>query len=139
MLNNRFIYIIIVYIISVLSSSVCTNGITSLYSDRACRTILNCEQNEIKGSTQQFVLNQAVKKYVNEEAHRRARLSIINIYKVFLEYQAIKDLSLVIQENFCESKILIPVDNGSTGIMKVTTIALTCSCQSCTVSKSYIY
>ena len=67
-----------------LSSSLHTNGITSSYSDRACRTILNCEQNESKGSTHQlFVLNQAIKKYFNEEAHRRARLSKINIYKVF--------------------------------------------------------
>ena len=68
MLNNRFIYSIIVfiYIISVLSSSLHTNGITSSYSDRACRTILNCEQNEIKGSTHQFVLNQAIKKYFND-------------------------------------------------------------------------
>ena len=88
------------------------------HSHKACRTICNRDQNEIKQSTCHFVLNQAIKgrfkeaiKQFTEEKVKQKytyRVSCWNIKqsRTFLECnQAIK-------VNFCESKILIPFTNG---------------------------
>ena len=53
-------------------------------------------------------------------SHRRARLKKQMFIRFLLEYHAIKDLSWAIEAIFHESKILIPVENGSTDIMKAT-------------------
>ena len=40
------------------------------HSHRACRTICDWDQNEIKGSTRHFVLNQAIKERFKETIKR---------------------------------------------------------------------
>ena len=40
------------------------------HSHRACRTICNRDQNEIKGSTSHFTLNQAIKEHFKEMIKR---------------------------------------------------------------------
>ena len=69
------------------------------HSHRVCRTISEWNQNEMKGSTRQFVLNQAIEERFkdggDQAAHKRGRLSkhMSLMFLTIIGYQAIKDLS----------------------------------------------
>ena len=47
------------------------------HSHRACRTIYDLDQNEIKGSTSQFVHDQGALQRGDQTAHRRVRLKFL--------------------------------------------------------------
>ena len=93
------------------------------HSYKACGSIRDQDQNENKGSRCQFVLNKTIKecfKETSKHVRKEANLCKTSICKGFLlEYQAINKCNQAIKVNFCLSKILILVEDGSTGVTKV--------------------
>ena len=63
---------------------------------KTCRTICNCDQNNIKGSRHKFEVNQVIKRHYKGviKQLRRVTFNFKNIYKAFLlKNQEIKTLS----------------------------------------------